>query len=103
MQTNNTALFSSIRVSLLPNTDSVKALATVKVLDSIFLTGLRIIDGKRGLFVSMPSKKEPNGEYKDICFPASKEIRDQMQAAILEVYHDLLAKTEPGQLAHAAA
>lgn len=102
MQNNNTALFSSIRVTL-TNKDSLKGMATVKVLDSIFLTGLRIIDGKKGLFVSMPSKKEPNGEYKDLFFPASKEIRDQLQAAILEVYHDLLAKTETGSLAHAAA
>ena len=102
MQTDNTALFSSIRVTLV-NKDSMRALATVKVLDSIFLTGLRIIEGKKGLFVSMPSKKETNGEYKDIFFPASKQVRDQLQAAILEVYQDLLAKTEHGQLAHAAA
>lgn len=90
MQTN-TALFSNIRINL-ANKETLRAMATVKVMDAIFLTGLRVIDGKKGLFVSMPSKKETNGEYKDIFFPASKEMRDQLQAAVLEAYHAAVAR-----------
>ncbi len=102
MQSHPTALFSSIRINL-ANKDSVRAFATVKVLDAIFLTGLRIIDGKKVLFVSMPSKKETNGEYKDIFFPASKDVPDQLHAAVLEAYHDVMAKTEAPLLESAAA
>ena len=102
MQTNPTALFNSIRVTLLDK-ENVRGIASVKVMDAIFVTGLRIIDGKKGLFVSMPSKKEMNGEYKDICFPASKEIRDDLQAKFLEVYQELVAKTDPNQLVGAVA
>ncbi len=60
--------------------------------DSFFLTGMRVVEGKNGLFVSMPSKKDPAGQYHDIFFPASREIRDQMQHAILAAYREELAK-----------
>jgi stage V sporulation protein G len=95
MQTN-TAPFSNIRINLVTK-ESLRAMASVKVADVLFLTGIRVIDGKKGLFVSMPSKKETSGDYKDIFFPASREIRDQLQASILEVYHAVLAKTGAGE------
>lgn len=93
MQTQTHQLFASIRVTVVKK-DNLLGFATVKVCDAIFLTGLRILDGKKGIYVSMPAKKEPNGEYKDIFFPASKDVRDQMQAAILDVYHEMLKKIE---------
>jgi len=65
----------------------MRALASVKVADLIYLTGLRVIEGKHGLFVSMPSKKTTAGEYQDIYFPASKAIRDELQNLILDAYH----------------
>jgi stage V sporulation protein G len=95
MQTN-TAPFSNIRINLVTK-ESLRAMASVKVADVLFLTGIRVIDGKKGLFVSMPSKKETSGDYKDIFFPASREIRDQLQASILEVYHAVLAKAGAGE------
>jgi stage V sporulation protein G len=86
-----TAPFNNIRINLISK-ESLRALVTVKVADLLYLTGIRVIDGKKGLFVSMPSKKETSGDYKDIFFPASRDIRDQLQAAILEAYHGALAK-----------
>jgi stage V sporulation protein G len=86
-----TAPFSSIRV-VLASRESQKALASVKVADSFFLTGMRVVEGKNGLFVSMPSKKDPAGQYHDLFFPASREIRDQLQHAVLAAYREELAK-----------
>lgn len=101
MQTNSP--FSNVRISLYTK-DSLRALATVKVLDAVFLTGLRVIEGKNGLFVSMPSKKSSNGEYQDIFFPASKAMRDELQKAVLEAYaQEAGVPLETRQLAGAAA
>ena len=91
-----TAPFSSIRV-VLASRESQKALASVKVADSFFLTGMRVVEGKNGLFVSMPSKKDVGGDYHDIFFPASREVRDQMQRSILEAYRAEVAKNADAQ------
>jgi stage V sporulation protein G len=80
-----TAAFTQIRVSLLEK-DSLRGLATVKAHDSFYLTGLRVVEGKNGLFLSMPNRKTPAGEYQDIYFPASKAVRDELQAAVLDAY-----------------
>lgn len=79
------SIFSQVRVSLFEK-DSLRALATVKVHDAIFLTGIRVVEGKNGLFVAMPNRKTGAGEYQDIYFPASKAVRDDLQAQILEAY-----------------
>ena len=78
--------FSQVRITLLEK-DSLRAMASVKVADVFYVTGLRVIEGRNGLFVSMPSKKLPSGEYQDIAFPASKAVRDEIQNLILDAYH----------------
>jgi stage V sporulation protein G len=83
MQTKQT--FSQVRVSLFTK-DSLRALVSVKVHDAVYLTGLRVIEGKNGLFVAMPNRKTGGGEYQDIYFPASKAMRDELQNVVLEAY-----------------
>ncbi len=78
-------IFSQVRVSLFEK-DSLRAIASVKVHDAIYLTGLRVIEGKKGLFVSMPNRKTGDGEYQDIYFPASKAMRDELQELVLNAY-----------------
>jgi stage V sporulation protein G len=83
MQTSS--IFSQVRVALMEK-DSLRAIASVKAHDSLFLTGLRVVEGKNGLFVSMPNRKTQAGEYQDIYFPASKAVRDELQALVLDAY-----------------
>ena len=90
MQTTTIPMFNQIRVSLFEK-DSLRAIATAKVLDTVYLTGIRVIEGKNGLFISMPSKKSPAGEYQDIYFPANKAMRDELQGLILSAYKQELA------------
>jgi|SRR5665213_937802 len=92
MQTNQ--VFSQARVSLFTK-DSLRALVSVKVHDAIFLTGLRVIEGKNGLFVAMPNRKTGGGEYQDIFFPANKAMRDELQDFVLEAYRRE-AESAPG-------
>jgi stage V sporulation protein G len=78
-------LFDQVRISLFEK-DSLRALASVKVHDSIFLTGMRVVEGKNGLFLAMPNRKTGAGEYQDIYFPSSKGVRDELQGLVLEAY-----------------
>lgn len=69
------------------------ALATVTISDCLVLTGLRIVKGKKGMFVSMPqrklSKPDKNGnEYTDIFFPVTHDFREELNNAVLESYDD---------------
>ena len=77
--------FSQCRVSIIEK-DALRATATVRVCDAVYLTGIRVIEGKNGLFISMPCKKTAAGEYQDIYFAASKAMRDELQALVLETY-----------------
>jgi stage V sporulation protein G len=81
----NNQPFSQARVTLFTK-DSLRALVSVKVHDTVYLTGLRVIEGKNGLFVSMPNRKTGDGEYQDIYFPTSKAMRDELQSFVLEAY-----------------
>ena len=51
------------------------------------IKGIKIINSKNGLFISMPSQKSGNGEYKDICFPINAETRELITNAIMEEYN----------------
>ena len=92
---SNNSLFSQVRINVFEK-DSLRAIAGVKVAYAVYLTGMRVIEGKNGLFVAMPTRKDKAGEYQDIYFPASKAMRDELQALVLEAY-----RKEAGVLAAA--
>lgn len=79
-------MFSNVRVTPFEK-DSLRGLASVKVGDAVYLTGLKVVMGKNGLFVGMPSQQNKAGEYKDIYFPSSKEARGTLQKMVLDEYH----------------
>jgi stage V sporulation protein G len=83
--------FQQVRVSLVQK-DSLRALANCKVCDAVFLQGLRVVEGSKGIFVSMPSRKTVKGDYQDIYFPASREMRNLLQETVLKEYELELAK-----------
>ena len=88
---NKSKLFTQIRINL-TNHDTIKAVASCKLANSFFLRGIRVIHGKNRLFVGMPAEKDKQGEYRDIYFPASKEVRDELAEAVLAEYDKALAK-----------
>ena len=94
------SIITNISVYTLNDTNSkTVALATVTISDCLVLTGLRIVKGKKGMFVSMPqrklSKPDKNGnEYADIFFPVTHEFREQLTDAVLGEYDRALDKEE---------
>ena len=86
------SIITNISVYTLNDANSkTVALATVTISDCLVLTGLRIVKGKKGMFVAMPqrklSKPDKNGnEYADIFFPVTHDFREELNDAILDEY-----------------
>ena len=72
------------KVSLRPVAmTKVCAIASVVIDDAFVVHDLRVVNGEKGLFVAMPSRKLPNGEFRDICHPINAEARQQIQETVL--------------------
>lgn len=97
------AIITSVSVYTLNDTTSkVVALATVTIADCLVLTGLRIVKGKKGMFVSMPQRKlsnpDKNGnEYADIFFPVTHDFREELNNAILDEYDKKIDEEKNGR------
>ncbi|MCL4305994.1 septation protein SpoVG family protein [bacterium] len=69
--------------------DKLKAFVNITFDDVFVVRGLKIIEGKEGLFVCMPSRKLEDGTYKDIAHPITNEFRRQIETQILEEFKRL--------------
>ena len=63
-----------------------KAVASVTFDNEFVIHDIKVIESQNGLFIAMPSKKTPNGEFKDIAHPINADTREKIQKAILEAY-----------------
>lgn len=66
----------------------MKGIASVLLDDSFAVHDIRIIEGEKGLFIAMPSKKTPTGDYRDIAHPINPEVRSMFEEAILKAYNE---------------
>ena len=68
------------------NNERLRAYADITFDESFVIHGLKIIDGQNGLVVAMPSRRMPNGEFKDIVHPIKPELRAEITKVILEKF-----------------
>jgi len=73
---------------------SIRAYASVNLNDCFAIRNVKVMDSTKGLFVAMPSYKSGNGEYKDICFPVTKEFREQLNNAVIDAYKQALTQSQ---------
>jgi len=78
---------SEVRVRKVEGKDKFKAWATVTFDNALRLHGFKVIEGKDGPFVAMPSRKLPSGKFIDIAYPLNQELRGMIQEKILEEYN----------------
>jgi stage V sporulation protein G len=76
---------TEVRVSLRDDA-KLKAFASITLDDSFVIRGLKIIEGKTGTFVAMPSRRRKDGEYQDIAHPINNDAREEMERIVLEEY-----------------
>jgi stage V sporulation protein G len=76
--------------------DKLKAFVNITFDDVFVVRGLKIIEGGQGLFVCMPSRKLPDGTYKDIAHPIDNDFRSFIERRVLKVYDKLRAQNLTG-------
>ncbi|MDP8239751.1 MAG: septation regulator SpoVG [Candidatus Hatepunaea meridiana] len=76
--------------------DKLKAFVNITFDDVFVVRGLKVIQGNSGLFVCMPSRKMPDGTYKDIAHPIRNDFRQQLEQLILDEYQRLLGEESSG-------
>lgn len=80
---------TDIRIRKITSEGKMKAIVSVTIDDMFVVHDMKIIEGQNGLFVAMPSRKTPDGEYKDIAHPINTEAREMIQSKILEAYENM--------------
>jgi len=70
----------------------MKAVVSVTFDDCFVVHDIKVIEGEKGLFIAMPSKRTPDGEYRDIAHPINSEMRSSLENKILEVYKEEQAR-----------
>lgn len=77
---------TDVRVRKLDNATRMKGSASVTFDDAFVVHDIKIIESANGLFVAMPSKRLPDGNYTDIAHPINADTRDLIQKAVLDAY-----------------
>ena len=84
---------TDVRVKKVTKEGKMKAIVSITLDDEFVIHDIKVIDGDKGLFIAMPSKKSLDGEYRDIAHPINSGTRDRIQKQILEAYEAV--KDEP--------
>lgn len=83
--------------NLMPGDSNVKAIATATFDDCLAVRNIKVMSGKKGLFVSMPSIKEQDGSYTDICFPITAELRAELNKVVETAYRQAITQLQEQQ------
>lgn len=78
---------TDVRLRKVASEGRMKAIASITIDGEFVIHDIRVIDGNNGMFVAMPSKKTPDGEFRDIAHPISSATRQKIQDAVLHEYY----------------
>ncbi len=85
---------TDVRVRKMTQDSKMKAIVSITIDDEFVVHDIKVIEGEKGLFIAMPSKKASDGEYRDIAHPINSETRDRIQRIILENYEKTLLQPD---------
>jgi len=94
---------TDVRVRKITKEGKMKAVVSITLDDELVIHDIKVIEGDKGLFIAMPSRKASDGEYRDIAHPINSQTRDHIQGMILEKYQELLDAEDDEELEEAAA
>ncbi len=77
---------TDIRVRKVAKEGKMKAVVSITIDEEFVIHDIKVIEGEKGLFIAMPSRKTADGEYRDIAHPINSETRERIQRMILERY-----------------
>lgn len=85
---------TDVRVRRIAKEGKMKAVVSITLDDEFVVHDIKVIEGEKGLFIAMPSKKAVGGEYRDIAHPINSGTRKLIQSTILEAYDKALLEPE---------
>lgn len=85
---------SDVWVRKVAKEGKLKAIVSITLDDEFVVHDIKVIEGEKGLFIAMPSKKSVDGEYRDIAHPINSSTREKIQSIILDAYQKSLAEEE---------
>jgi stage V sporulation protein G len=81
---------TDVRIRKITTDGKMKAIVSVTFDNEFVVHDIKIIEGQNGLFIAMPSRKTPDGEFKDIAHPINTDTREKIQGSILDAYEKAL-------------
>lgn len=85
---------TDVRIRRIEKEGKMKAVVSITIDEEFVVHDIKIIEGEKGLFIAMPSRKAADGEYRDIAHPINSGTRERIQKLILEKYEETLAAEE---------
>ena len=79
---------TDVRLRKIQTDGRMKALVSITLDEAFVIHDLRVFEGNSGLFVAMPSKRTPDGEFRDIAHPINSDMRQEIQDAVMKVYDE---------------
>ena len=83
---------TDVRVRRVAKEGKMKAVVSITIDEEFVVHDIKVIEGEKGLFIAMPSRKATDGEYRDIAHPINSATRERIQNIILEKYEQVLAE-----------
>lgn len=83
---------TDIRIRSVEKEGKMKAVVSITIDDEFVVHDIKIIEGEKGMFIAMPSRKASDGEYRDIAHPINTATRERLQSMILDKYQETLAE-----------
>lgn len=85
---------TDVRVRKITKEGKMRAIVSITIDDEFVIHDIKVIEGDKGLFIAMPSKKAIDGEYRDIAHPINSDTRERIQSIILEEYQKALLEPD---------
>ena len=90
---------TDVRVRKIEKEGKMKAIVSITIDNEFVVHDIKVIEGEKGLFIAMPSRKAADGEYRDIAHPINSRTRDMIQSVILERYATAALEDQQEELA----
>ena len=81
---------TDVRIRKIAAEGKMKAIVSVTFDNEFVVNAIKVIEGQNGLFIAMPSRKTPDGEFKDIAHPINTDTREKIQNSILKAYEEAM-------------
>lgn len=85
---------TDVRVRKVSKEGKMKAVVSITLDDEFVVHDIKVIEGEKGLFIAMPSRKSSDGEYRDIAHPINSATRNEIQTIVLQKYEEMCAQEE---------